>query len=224
MGSSRPRAVRRLPYADITNPQSLNKYAYTYNNPLRYNDPTGHVCLFGWGTTCKQPDPPPPPPPPMSPEASKAFLLSLGSQKVNTLNVAQAGNVVYNESGTVKPGKAGAAELEKGRIATANATMNGDVKLGTSRPETASTTVSASAAGTPQYQQSQLAAAQAYYGRTVNGTDTAGGRMFFNNRFNDYMGPRITEGGKEENVYQRYGPFEANGQSSAYIVIYDDPR
>jgi len=29
-------------YADITNPQSLNKYQYTYNNPLRYNDPTGH--------------------------------------------------------------------------------------------------------------------------------------------------------------------------------------
>lgn len=29
-------------YADITNPQSLNKYQYAYNNPLRYNDPTGH--------------------------------------------------------------------------------------------------------------------------------------------------------------------------------------
>ncbi len=31
-----------LPYADITNPQSLNKYAYTYNSPLRYIDPDGH--------------------------------------------------------------------------------------------------------------------------------------------------------------------------------------
>jgi len=31
-----------LPYADITNPQSLNKYAYTYNNPLKYVDPDGH--------------------------------------------------------------------------------------------------------------------------------------------------------------------------------------
>ena len=31
-----------LPYADITNPQSLNKYAYTFNNPLRYTDPNGH--------------------------------------------------------------------------------------------------------------------------------------------------------------------------------------
>ena len=29
-------------YADLTNPQSLNKYQYTYNNPLNLTDPTGH--------------------------------------------------------------------------------------------------------------------------------------------------------------------------------------
>lgn len=31
-----------LPYAVIANPQSLNKYSYTWNNPLRYTDPDGH--------------------------------------------------------------------------------------------------------------------------------------------------------------------------------------
>jgi RHS repeat-associated protein len=31
-----------LPYADITNPQSLNKYAYVLNNPLRFIDADGH--------------------------------------------------------------------------------------------------------------------------------------------------------------------------------------
>jgi RHS repeat-associated protein len=31
-----------LPYADIANPQTLNKYTYTINNPLRYVDPDGH--------------------------------------------------------------------------------------------------------------------------------------------------------------------------------------
>jgi len=35
-------APQTLPYADINDPQSLNKYAYTYNNPLRYVDPNGH--------------------------------------------------------------------------------------------------------------------------------------------------------------------------------------
>jgi len=35
-------ASSALPYADINDPQSLNKYVYTYNNPLRYVDQNGH--------------------------------------------------------------------------------------------------------------------------------------------------------------------------------------
>jgi len=31
---------------DPGNPQSLNRYAYTLNNPLRYTDPTGHIAWF----------------------------------------------------------------------------------------------------------------------------------------------------------------------------------
>jgi RHS repeat-associated protein len=39
-----------LPYADITNPQSLNKYTYVLNNPLRYTDPDGHCVFAGLDT------------------------------------------------------------------------------------------------------------------------------------------------------------------------------
>jgi RHS repeat-associated protein len=35
-----------LAYADITNPQSLNKYSYCYNSPLAFVDPDGHHPLL----------------------------------------------------------------------------------------------------------------------------------------------------------------------------------
>ncbi|MFM1652556.1 RHS repeat-associated core domain-containing protein [Brevibacillus sp. B_LB10_24] len=37
----------------VENPLSLNRYVYTYNNPLRYFDPTGHdsAVLPGWNKT-----------------------------------------------------------------------------------------------------------------------------------------------------------------------------
>jgi len=39
VGGSRSELPRPLPYADLTNPQSLNKYTYALNNPLRYTAP-----------------------------------------------------------------------------------------------------------------------------------------------------------------------------------------
>jgi RHS repeat-associated protein len=40
--SNDPLPTSPLPYAVISNPQSLNKYTYVWNNPHRYSDPNGH--------------------------------------------------------------------------------------------------------------------------------------------------------------------------------------
>ncbi len=57
------------------NPQSLNRFSYTYNNPVKYTDPTGHDVDCGLAESgCrrepkrKQPPPPKPPllPPPLA--------------------------------------------------------------------------------------------------------------------------------------------------------------
>jgi RHS repeat-associated protein len=39
-----------VPYADPANPQSLNLYAYVYNNPLRLTDGSGHGCFDNQAT------------------------------------------------------------------------------------------------------------------------------------------------------------------------------
>lgn len=59
-----------------------------------------------------------------------------------------------------------------------------------------------------------------------NGIDPVGGRTQFNNRFDNYRGPRRMNG-QSENLYQDFGPFENAGSKtnpSARIVIYDDAQ
>ncbi len=56
--SASPEAV---PYASLSNPQSLNLYSYVLNNPATATDPDGHWCIFGkLGTTCTSPGKAPP--------------------------------------------------------------------------------------------------------------------------------------------------------------------
>lgn len=62
--SAGPQAV---PYADLSDPQSLNLYGYVRNNPLSRADPNGHWCILGHGTTCTTVPPPPAPPAPKPP-------------------------------------------------------------------------------------------------------------------------------------------------------------
>jgi len=39
---------------NLTNPQSLNRFSYVLNNPIRYNDPTGHAVSCDAEVDCKE--------------------------------------------------------------------------------------------------------------------------------------------------------------------------
>ncbi|MGH9475962.1 MAG: RHS repeat-associated core domain-containing protein [Terriglobales bacterium] len=47
-------APEATPYADLSNPQSLNLYGYVLNNPATATDPDGHWCFLGFGSTCSK--------------------------------------------------------------------------------------------------------------------------------------------------------------------------
>jgi RHS repeat-associated protein len=140
--SARPVAV---PYSDLTNPQSLNLYAYVLNNPLKNRDLDGHVCIFGIGNTCSSQTPapsvqPPAPPPPPGPpkdvpytnlpgpqyktldQAGKTVVAKINPKSIKE-NTEYAGRVVKNVNGTY-----GTTEPNKG---TADGSSPGTVPAGT---------------------------------------------------------------------------------------------
>ena len=46
LGDPSAEEKQALPFGDIRLPQSLNKYQYCYNNPLKFTDPNGHDALY----------------------------------------------------------------------------------------------------------------------------------------------------------------------------------
>ncbi|TAN30641.1 hypothetical protein EPN29_14265 [bacterium] len=47
-------APEATPYANLSNPQSLNPYAYVLNNPTTATDPNGHCFLGLFGKNCRK--------------------------------------------------------------------------------------------------------------------------------------------------------------------------
>jgi RHS repeat-associated protein len=92
-------------YADLGNPQSLNKYQYAYGNPLRYTDPDGH-CPDG--QPCPTTSIPPSSPSPTGGYVSgfTADLAISGAKVVGNIYVG-----MYNIGGAIVDGR-NAPQLE----------------------------------------------------------------------------------------------------------------
>jgi len=163
-----------------------------------------------------------PPAPGLTADAKKAVLQSLGNQKINKLTVNQVANVVSNEQLGVKPGRAGAAELDKGKAAEANAVMNADTNLGDKRSKLAGTAPSdESHAPAAQTAHDREVVEQAYFDRQVYGTDTAGGREYIGNSSSAIDSRPIGSG--RQTTYESIGPFDAPSGKGT-ILIYNNPE
>jgi hypothetical protein len=159
--------------------------------------------------------PPPPAPPGMPPEA-------YDDMKINQLTVRQVANVIANENHDVTPGTSSSEELQNARIAQAHGIINADRTYGVNRDHRAHTApneVTPELENSPQYQQA-LSAARTAFRQQLSGYDPTGGRMWFDNRFNEYLGPRKIGNGSQE-VFRRFGPFQ-HGSQKVYTTVFEN--
>jgi RHS repeat-associated protein len=89
---------------DEKNPQNLNRFAYTLNNPLRFTDPSGHFCLGG-----KTGDEPTPcaDPKPQTPDILQELTAENTTLAEFPVGSDEVGGFSYGEprdDGTVHPG------------------------------------------------------------------------------------------------------------------------
>jgi RHS repeat-associated protein len=206
-------------------PQTWNMYAYVRNNPTTLTDPSGLIDFGGWlyqkwAALLKEPPPPPrslvQPPRPLSGEAKKALLAGLDSAKVGKLTVAQAAQVLSNESRGLTGGKPG--ELAEGKTAEASAIIN---NASLSHPHKM-----APATGTATTEDRETMR-EVYFSRATGGNDPAGGRTYFGN--SQYLltdrdaGNGLPGAAGRQTVYLHFGPFDWGSNAPQYIYIYNDP-
>ena len=152
-----------VPYATMNDPQSLNLYAYVRNNPLRGVDPDGHNYLITEPTEEDNSN--------SETESSQSVA---DQQQAQQEGQQQTGNVVYNETGGLRPetkdGSGSSQNLHDSRVAVADVIDNRE-KAG-SKGGVASDAVSSKEQNNPQYKDAQAAASQAAHSPDVTGGST----------------------------------------------------
>ena len=195
-----------VPYANLTNPQTLNLYAMVSDNPESFADLTGHECTISapGGESCK-PDVPPNGPvrtgeSPAQVKSPSQQVQQPTQQNQPPANDQRVGNVVHNETGSLRPsakeGAGSSQDLHNAKVGIAHVVDNRE-SAGTNGG-VASDSVSSAEKRTSQYKDAQTAAAQA------NGSpDTTHGAK---NYVLDYGQKMPKWVGKMQTV-QSFGPF-----------------
>jgi RHS repeat-associated protein len=213
-----------VPYANLTNPQTLNLYSMVSDDPESFADLDGHLALALSGNvgndttfTCDTSNAgcAPPSAPPSNPQGNPA------AQQNNAPADQKLTNVVYNELGSgradpkTKPSAPGSAEdLANGRQAVAEI-ANRVMDAGHPNRVAPSDLNDDAAVKTDAYAKSRVAADAA-----LNGSNISNGATQYRTRVN---GDITTPVGKSSTnpgtpVSQHYGPF-IEGNHTFVIVV-----
>lgn len=223
-----------VPYANLTNPQTLNLYAMVHDNPVTFADLDGHENANGlfesWtaaqfcGGTVKcandfanaeaQKDPPP-----QNPAAQNTS--NVDNTQVGNTTVGALEKTMTNEVGSLSTPKKGDPDvLVDAKTALANALIN---NANLDNPAKV-----APATGTASTQDAQIMR-DAATNRAKGGADPVEGRTQFGTTHNRHVQSRSAgnhlkgEAGRET-VYEKFGPFkDSTSRRPTWFVIYNDP-
>jgi RHS repeat-associated protein len=219
-----------VPYANLTNPQTLNLYAMVRDNPETFADLDGHI-LSSWfyaaaGTNefpltkddpalnradfipeYENPEPPPPDP--------------AQSQAVGNTTVGALEKTMTNEVGSLSTPKKGDPDvLVDAKTALANALIN---NANLNKPNQV-----APATGTASTQDAQIMRGAAT-DRAKGGADPVEGRTYFGTTHDPNLqsrsaGNKLKGEAGRETVYEKFGPFkDSTSRRPTWIVIYNNP-
>jgi len=229
-----------VPYANLTNPQTLNLYAMVRDNPETFADLDGHIlpspegdmtaspanpCVNGDASACDKtgdPDPNQQSTQNQSPaQSSAAQNNNVENQAVGNTTSDALAKTMTNEVGSLSTPKKGNPDvLGDAKEALANALIN---NANLDHPARV-----APATGTASTQDAQIMK-DAVANRAKGGADPVEGRTQFGTTHNPHVQWRSARNGLKgeagrETVYEKFGPFkDSTSRRPTWIVIYNDP-
>ncbi|MGB7283740.1 MAG: RHS repeat-associated core domain-containing protein [Candidatus Acidiferrum sp.] len=226
-----------VPYANLTNPQTLNLYAMVSDDPESFADLDGHETFLpgascsgvGTATSCAANGDPPP-------NAAAATTLNQQQAKANQPQAQNTANdntkegnttvgalekTMTNEVGSLSTPKKGDPDvLVDAKDALANTLIN---NANLDNPAKV-----APATGTASTQDAQIMR-DAATNRANGGADPVEGRTQFGTTHNSHIqsrsaGNHLKGAAGRETVYEKFGPFrDSVSRRPTWIVIYNNP-